>query len=535
MDEQRIDELIALTALGEITPAEEAELDAAIAADASVADELAADLAVAARLQAAHREPPPATLKQNVMEAIDAIGAPATTDAKAARHLAADAPLEADDTEVRSLDAQRTARRRRRRWQPLAAAAAAVLLIAGGLFVTNRGGDGEPTFAAIVEASDIQARVLAGELPGSLEVVYSPSQGAFVLSGTAPVLTAAETYQVWFVDGTNVTSVGLFTPDDTGRVAQVFDGSDPSDVVVGITIEPAGGSSAPTLPIVASATASPPGVARLRASGRGDGFDYFLDFNSAAQQLALDDSTFPVAPDYPTTTALEIKSAVEAAPGAWPNVLNERGEALKQLTENRSGGDRPNFDEAWSSGTPSRNSARESPATSCSISAPVTARIPASRSRCSTTPTSSMTPTSLRGRAIRWRRSSTIRSSASSGIRMRDAARRARPELDGKVKVPVLTMHNLGDLFVPFHMETEYRATVEAAGNGDLLVQRAIRGVGHCGFHSGRVRDGVRRPCRLGRGRREAAGDDVGDPAAVAAPTRSRRESWRCCSRCSAR
>ena len=79
-------------------------------------------------------------------------------------------------------------------------------------------------------------------------------------------------------------------------------------------------------------------------------------------------------------------------------------------------------------------------------------------------------------------------------------------------------MHNLGDLFVPFHMETEYRATVDAAGNGDLLVQRAIRGVGHCGFTQveyetafadlvGWVVDGVK-----------PAGDDVGDPAAVAAP-----------------
>ena len=76
-------------------------------------------------------------------------------------------------------------------------------------------------------------------------------------------------------------------------------------------------------------------------------FDYFLDFNSAAQQLALDESTFPVAADYPSTTAPGIKSALELIPGGWPLVLNDRGAALKQLTENRSGGDRPNFDEAW--------------------------------------------------------------------------------------------------------------------------------------------------------------------------------------------
>lgn len=67
------------------------------------------------------------------------------------------------------------------------------------------------------------------------------------------------------------------------------------------------------------------------------------------------------------------------------------------------------------------------------------------------------------------------------------AARNAETHPDavpttGRISVPLLTLHNTGDLFVPISMEQSYRAKVEAAGNGDLLAQRAIRAGGHCKF-----------------------------------------------------
>ncbi|WP_019586222.1 hypothetical protein [Deinococcus apachensis] len=52
----------------------------------------------------------------------------------------------------------------------------------------------------------------------------------------------------------------------------------------------------------------------------------------------------------------------------------------------------------------------------------------------------------------------------------------------GNINVPVLTLHTTGDPFVPIFMEGNYRRKVEAAGKGDLLVQRAIRRPGHCQF-----------------------------------------------------
>lgn len=50
----------------------------------------------------------------------------------------------------------------------------------------------------------------------------------------------------------------------------------------------------------------------------------------------------------------------------------------------------------------------------------------------------------------------------------------------GKIQRPLLTLHGTGDLFVPISIEQQYRRAVDAAGAGDLLVQRAIRRPGHC-------------------------------------------------------
>ena len=55
-------------------------------------------------------------------------------------------------------------------------------------------------------------------------------------------------------------------------------------------------------------------------------------------------------------------------------------------------------------------------------------------------------------------------------------------DLTGKIKRPFLTIHGTGDLFVPISLEQSYRRIVDAAGSGDLLVQRAMRRAGHCTF-----------------------------------------------------
>ncbi len=92
------------------------------------------------------------------------------------------------------------------------------------------------------------------------------------------------------------------------------------------------------------------------------------------------------------------------------------------------------------------------------------------------------------------------------------------PVITGDIRVPVLTLHNLGDLFVPVHNEIEYARRVADRGNSDLLVQRAIRGVQHCGFTGTELVTALAELFAWVEFGVKPAGDDWLDPAAVADP-----------------
>ncbi len=92
------------------------------------------------------------------------------------------------------------------------------------------------------------------------------------------------------------------------------------------------------------------------------------------------------------------------------------------------------------------------------------------------------------------------------------------PVTTGDIRVPVLTPHNLGDMFVPVHKEIEYARRVAARGNSDLLVQRAIRGVSHCGFTGSELATAFLELVGWVEFGVKPAGDDWLDPAAVADP-----------------
>jgi len=57
-------------------------------------------------------------------------------------------------------------------------------------------------------------------------------------------------------------------------------------------------------------------------------------------------------------------------------------------------------------------------------------------------------------------------------------------ELTGKIRVPVMSLHETADFRVPFRLEEDYRRRTEAAGTSQLLVQRAVRQTGHCGIEN---------------------------------------------------
>ena len=212
-------------------------------------------------------------------------------------------------------------------------------------------------------------------------------------------------------------------------------------------------------------------------------FDYFLDFNVTAQQLGTGASQFPVDPgEYILSTVPQIKANLESVPAGWPVFLNANGQDHKNLTELRSGGERPNFDEAWFfwNTFPDFASGPGNFLFDLGIGDGTLPRTPGVGVdntdvvyQFDTDP--NLTPEE---QALN---DGVIRVSADPQGRHPNGLSQL-PVISGNVNIPVLTLHNLGDLFVPFHNQVEYASRVAAQGNSDLLVQRAIRGVLHCDF-----------------------------------------------------
>ena len=55
-------------------------------------------------------------------------------------------------------------------------------------------------------------------------------------------------------------------------------------------------------------------------------------------------------------------------------------------------------------------------------------------------------------------------------------------ERTGRLRAPLITLHETGDAWVPLSLEQSYRRRTIAAGTDHLLVQRVMRASSHCGF-----------------------------------------------------
>ena len=92
------------------------------------------------------------------------------------------------------------------------------------------------------------------------------------------------------------------------------------------------------------------------------------------------------------------------------------------------------------------------------------------------------------------------------------------PAINGNISIPVLTMHTIGDLYVPISMEQIYAQRVAAHGASDLLVQRAIRDVNHCSFTTEEGMGAFGALAAWVEYGIKPAGDNLLDPAVVADP-----------------
>ncbi|MEO6502850.1 MAG: hypothetical protein ABIQ09_13170 [Jatrophihabitantaceae bacterium] len=240
--------------------------------------------------------------------------------------------------------------------------------------------------------------------------------------------------------------------------------------------------------------------------------DYVADLNLVAQDLA-GIRAYPVPADYHSRVVPQILDNLGLsglAPGEQPT--NPLGQQFQAITVQLSGGERPGADAAftyWANNglfildTPDdggplvHNAIRlaQNLTTSYSPNSPVDVNATVQR----------IAPVDKRNRV--------------------SAALTPLAQVSGRPKAPVLTLHGSGDLLAPLSMEQIYAREVAAHHRSDLLVQRVIRSVDHCDFAPSEVADAwnslvrwVRAAGPAARSAARPAGDDVLDPAVLAAP-----------------
>ncbi|MEX5257418.1 anti-sigma factor domain-containing protein [Kocuria arenosa] len=236
----------ALYAVDALEPGERAAFELHLRGCASCQAEVAAFGEVGAHLAAPVAEPPPPALRENVLAAVRGTRQEQRPeDREEAR--AGEAPVSLADR-----------RRPRRRW--LAAAAAAVLLpgaVLGGWAVGTQTEQREQQLMAqeqdrqnrLLSAPDVTTRQLEVDgHPATLVVSAQEDAALFVASDLAGPGEGRE-YQLWLVQGeTPVPDVHF----GGGQVQVWLDGDIDRAGAVAMTVEPAGGSETPTLPVLAT-------------------------------------------------------------------------------------------------------------------------------------------------------------------------------------------------------------------------------------------------------------------------------------------
>ena len=146
----------------------------------------------------------------------------------------------------------------------LVSAAAAVLLVGGAVVGTSavihgtQSGQSEQAsaLASINAASDVQHLTTKMASGGTATLVYSMKLKKSALIATdLPKLSSDKTYELWYINAAgHATKAGLF--ESTGKSTwQVLTGSMSKGDTVGVTVEPAGGTDAPTTtPVIAIAS-----------------------------------------------------------------------------------------------------------------------------------------------------------------------------------------------------------------------------------------------------------------------------------------
>jgi len=234
-------------------------------------------------------------------------------------------------------------------------------------------------------------------------------------------------------------------------------------------------------------------------------FDYYLDFNVVAEALAGVQAQFPFPADYQAAVVPGVKAALGTP---YPAVLNAQGLKLFGVTQNISGGPRPAFATSfvvWGNflftvgvsggdlGVAPGNVQDNSTAVYQIDSDPA------------------LSPDEVVLNATVLRVTQDPQGRHPNGLAN-------IPPILATFRIPVLTIHTIGDLFVPLSMEQIYRLRAADQGTANLLVQRAIRDHNHCGFAVLEEEAAFADLVNWVTNGVKPAGDDILTPAVVADP-----------------
>jgi len=220
---------------------------------------------------------------------------------------------------------------------------------------------------------------------------------------------------------------------------------------------------------------------RCGVMGDVEQFNYLGDFALAATALAAEvnplvQQEFPPPADYYTNKLPLIIATLFSNTGAdYPVGLTAQGEKLKGITRQITGGDRPIFDQAFPFFQDLLFGFSGSDPTLDGVLPGVIYDNHDRVYQFDNDPSLTADEHSLND--------SIIRVTRDRGVNRKRFLRLQRiPEITGLINIPVLSVHTLGDLFVPFSSEQIYARDVARHGRSDLLVSRATRAIGHCEF-----------------------------------------------------
>jgi len=203
-------------------------------------------------------------------------------------------------------------------------------------------------------------------------------------------------------------------------------------------------------------------------------YDYFLSYQLVAQALAGIDAQFPSPPEPAWSEIVSHMRTVFGQGIGFPYELSPLGEKLATITMYLSGGERPLFDNSFRYGyyadsilgTNFGDGTRDVAAGNVMENIDTVYQLDGDPA---------LTPEEIAINEMVLRVEADRAGKHPNGIAN-------IPPVQGNPTIPVLSLHTIGDMYVPILMQKIYAERVIANGKEDFVVFRVVRDRGHCGF-----------------------------------------------------